>query len=120
MAPMTRGTSRRSPLFGPPAPDAGAQVDEESLERENDRGVSDLGDRVGLLKSITKGIRDEVQEQHGILDRMSLDMSGTRGLLGGTVERLGKVMEDSNNSRLMRFVCGLVALMMVIYFLFGR
>ena len=123
MAPTARGTTRRSPLFGAPAPDVGSQqgqVDEESLERENDKGVSDLGDRVSLLKNITKGIQDEVQDQHGILDRMSLDMSGTRGMLGGTADRLGKVMENSTNSRVMQVVCGLVALCMVLYFLFGR
>lgn len=44
--------------------------DLEAMERDNDRNISDIGERVSMLKNITKGIHDEVQAQHGILDGM--------------------------------------------------
>lgn len=42
----------------------------ESLERENDRGIESLSERIGLLKQATSRIRDEADSQHSLLDRM--------------------------------------------------
>ena len=48
----------------------GGALDVESLERENERGVDALAERIGLLKQVTHGIRSEVDSQHHVLDRM--------------------------------------------------
>ena len=46
------------------------QVDPESLERENDRSIDALGERVGALRAMTSGIHGEVESQHRLLDSM--------------------------------------------------
>ena len=47
-----------------------SEVDLEALEKDNDREIAALGDRVGLLKNVTGGIQTEVHSQHNILDNM--------------------------------------------------
>mmetsp|Transcript_21990 Transcript_21990/g.61030 ORF Transcript_21990/g.61030 Transcript_21990/m.61030 type:complete len:91 (-) Transcript_21990:287-559(-) len=90
------------------------------MERENDRSMSDLGDRVSMLKNITKGIQDEVHSQHTILDNMGVDMSGARNMLGGTVDRLGKVMENASNKKILTITGGIVVAFLLLYFVFRR
>lgn len=51
------------------------EYDPEATERENDRNIADVGDRVSLLKSITQGIQDEVKTQNGVLDGMVVPRS---------------------------------------------
>jgi hypothetical protein len=46
------------------------QADPESLERENDRSIDALGERVGALRAMTSGIHGEVESQHRLLDSM--------------------------------------------------
>lgn len=67
------------------------RVDVESLERENDRGLDTLSDRVGLLKAATMGIMTEVDSQHRVLDDIDGGMSGTRGLLGSVTDKFQTV-----------------------------
>lgn len=120
MNPSVR--DRRSPLFGgaPSSAQQDADYDPEAMEKDNDRNISDLGDRVSLLKNITKGIQDEVHTHHGILDNMGLNMSGTKGMLSGTVDRLTKVMENKSNKSMLTMVCGIVAVFMILYFFFRK
>mmetsp|Transcript_34007 Transcript_34007/g.80726 ORF Transcript_34007/g.80726 Transcript_34007/m.80726 type:complete len:94 (-) Transcript_34007:402-683(-) len=64
---------RRPPLFGAhPTEPQDSDYDAEAMEKENDRSISDMGERVSMLKNITKGIHDEVQGQHSLLDNMVL------------------------------------------------
>eukprot|EP00191_Tetraselmis_sp_GSL018_P022780 CAMPEP_0177621514 /NCGR_PEP_ID=MMETSP0419_2-20121207/27626_1 /TAXON_ID=582737 /ORGANISM="Tetraselmis sp., Strain GSL018" /LENGTH=74 /DNA_ID=CAMNT_0019121437 /DNA_START=228 /DNA_END=448 /DNA_ORIENTATION=- len=71
---------RRPPLFGAhPTEPQDSDYDAEAMEKENDRSISDMGERVSMLKNITKGIHDEVQGQHSLLDNMGMDMTGARG-----------------------------------------
>ena len=44
--------------------------DAEAAEAENDRVAGQLGDRVRLLRSITKDIHDEVESQNRLLDNL--------------------------------------------------
>eukprot|EP00192_Tetraselmis_astigmatica_P017243 CAMPEP_0117667888 /NCGR_PEP_ID=MMETSP0804-20121206/11225_1 /TAXON_ID=1074897 /ORGANISM="Tetraselmis astigmatica, Strain CCMP880" /LENGTH=109 /DNA_ID=CAMNT_0005475681 /DNA_START=318 /DNA_END=648 /DNA_ORIENTATION=+ len=81
--------------------------------------MSDLGDRVSMLKNITKGIQDEVHSQHTILDNMGVDMSGARNMLGGTVDRLGKVMENASNKKILTITGGIVVAFLLLYFFSG-
>mmetsp|Transcript_4522 Transcript_4522/g.11309 ORF Transcript_4522/g.11309 Transcript_4522/m.11309 type:complete len:118 (+) Transcript_4522:179-532(+) len=116
MHPSVR--DRRSPLFGGASAAAQGEYDPEATERENDRNIADVGDRVSLLKSITQGIQDEVKTQNGVLDGMGIDMSGTKDMLSGTVGRLTKVMEDKSNKKMLYTVGAIVVFFLVLYFLF--
>ena len=91
-------------------------MDPESLERDNDRGLDLLSERIGLLKQVrrlfpvaalcnsgawleayqqalyalqaTHGIRNEADSQHSILDRMVSSMTWLRQ----AVRRLGQAV----------------------------
>eukprot|EP00898_Chlorokybus_atmophyticus_P002058 jgi/Chlat1/2853/Chrsp194S03010 len=67
--------------------------DRELAEQENDRSLDKLSDRVSILKRVTMDINQEVDSQHRLLDRMGQDMDGTRGLLGGTMDRFNKFIK---------------------------
>ena len=75
--------------------------DLESLERENDRNLETMGDRVSMLKNITMDIHKEADAHHRILDGMRDDMSGFQGVLTQTVAHFSKVLETKNG----RYFC---------------
>jgi len=91
-------------------------MDPESLERDNDRGLDLLSERIGLLKQATHGIRNEADSQHSILDRMADGMVGTRGLLSGANEKFRQVMNDKRNRQLLTMVVGIVVLLLLLYY----
>lgn len=45
-------------------------MDPESLERDNDRSVDQLGEKTALLKNLTKGIHEEVETHNRMLERL--------------------------------------------------
>ena len=67
------------------------RLDVESLERENDRGLDTLSERVGLLRNATMGIKNEVDSQHRLLDDIDGGMGGVRGVLGSITDKIGTV-----------------------------
>ena len=75
--------------------------DPESLERENDRNLETMGDRVSMLKNITMDIHKEADSHHRILDGMRDDMSGFQGVLTQTVQHFSKVLETKKG----RYFC---------------
>ncbi|KAF8069627.1 BET11 [Scenedesmus sp. PABB004] len=72
----------------------GGAMDPESLERENERNLDSLSERIGLLKQATHGIRSEVESQHHVLDRMTDAMFSTGGMLGGAADKF-RVVRDA-------------------------
>ncbi|GBG00474.1 hypothetical protein Rsub_13155 [Raphidocelis subcapitata] len=98
----------------------GGGFDVESLERENDRGIDALSERIGLLKQATHGIRAEVDSQHTILDKMADSMVGTHSMLGGAANKFKVVMADKDNRRMLTVVCGMVVVLLVLYYLTRR
>lgn len=74
-------------------------TDPESLERSNDAEISRMGERVDLLKNITRGIHGEVDRQNSNLDGLDMSFAGARAQINGTVERLGRVMGKNAASR---------------------
>ncbi|KAG1681168.1 hypothetical protein FOA52_015611 [Chlamydomonas sp. UWO 241] len=101
---------------GTSRPRGGAKVDVESLERENDRGVDVLGDRVGLLKSLTQGIKNEVDSQHSVLDNMGESMFNVRGMLGGVNEKFQKVLADKSNHKTIAAVVGSAVVLFFLWY----
>ena len=87
--------------------------DPESLERENDRNLETMGDRVSMLKNITMDIHKEADSHHRILDGMRDDMSGFQGVLTQTVQHFSKVLELKNG----RYFCYLFGFFIGMWFL---
>lgn len=98
----------------------GTGVDVESLETENDSQISGLSDRVGLLKSITMGIKDEVDGQNKRLDDLQKGMGGVQLGLGASMQRIKHVFDNSQNKRMGVYVAGTVALLFVLYLMIPR
>ncbi|KAK9813281.1 hypothetical protein WJX72_011867 [[Myrmecia] bisecta] len=112
------GARDRRPLFGGPSTSykADSVVDPESLERENDRSIDALGERVGMFKQLTSGIHDEAESHHKLLDDMGATMSGAHVGLGTAVRRFKSVFEDPRKLKMAYIVGGIVTLTLVLYF----
>eukprot|EP00878_Enallax_costatus_P002751 GHUV01002941.1.p2 GENE.GHUV01002941.1~~GHUV01002941.1.p2 ORF type:complete len:108 (+),score=30.98 GHUV01002941.1:451-774(+) len=92
-------------------------VDPESLEVQNDQGIDMLSERIGLLKQATHGIRNEVESQHHVLDRMADSMFATGGMLGGARDKFKMVMNNKQNKQMLTFVGGFAFVLLLLYFL---
>eukprot|EP00887_Chlorella_sp_A99_P004098 scaffold23.g4098.t1 len=65
-----------------------SNVDLEAMEKENDLEIAALGERVGMLKSITGGIQSE-----------ALSMGGVGLSLGGAASKFKSVMAEPGGRR---------------------
>ncbi|KAL6772437.1 BET1 [Auxenochlorella protothecoides x Auxenochlorella symbiontica] len=108
---------RRAPLFG--ASSAPQAVDPESLEKENDRDIAALGDRVGMLRNITSGIHAEVEEHHTVLDNMSMSMSGIQLGLRASANKFKQVMNGPQGRSYILYG-GVLAVVLFIMYLWYR
>jgi hypothetical protein len=107
----------------------GSRVDIESLERDNDRSLDALSERVGLLKQAreprelatrphsshtpcmlqaTLSIKGEVDSQHSLLDGIDSGMFGARGLIGSVNDKFKMVLNDKQGSKTMMVIIGSV------------
>ncbi|KAL3148073.1 hypothetical protein ABBQ38_014358 [Trebouxia sp. C0009 RCD-2024] len=114
------GPRDRRPLFGSAssygqATASTSAVDPESLERENDQSIDNLGQRTSLLRQVTAGIKDEVEKSHKALDAIAGDMGSARMGLGATVHRFKKVFEEPQKKQLLYWVVAIVAVLFVLY-----
>ncbi|KAL6757440.1 Qc-SNARE, Bet1/mBET1 family [Haematococcus lacustris] len=107
MASSTRGRS-------------GKQLDVESLERDNDRGLDALSERVGLLKAATHGIKSEVENQHNLLDNMDGSMGHTRGMLGSVNDKFKLVMSNKQNRNMAVTILGVTGIVVLMWWILRR
>ncbi|PRQ36417.1 putative target SNARE coiled-coil domain-containing protein [Rosa chinensis] len=87
-------------------------------EKDNDKAVQSLQDRVVFLKRITGDIHEEVESHNRLLDRMGNDMDASRGIMSGTMDRFKRVFEKKSSRRMCVLVGYFVAFFLIIYFLF--
>ncbi|XP_059274590.1 bet1-like SNARE 1-2 isoform X3 [Lycium ferocissimum] len=60
-------------------------------ERDNDKAVDSLQDRVSFLKKLTGDIHEEVETHNRMLDRTGNEMDSSRGIMSGTMDRFKMV-----------------------------
>ncbi|KAK4732520.1 hypothetical protein R3W88_025508 [Solanum pinnatisectum] len=82
-------------------------------ERDNDKAVDSLQDRVSFLKKLTGDIHEEVETHNKMLDRMGNEMDSSRGIMSGTMDRFKMVFEKKSNQK----VCKLVGYFVLSFFL---
>lgn len=97
-----------------------SHVDVESLEQDNDSQIHTLSERVGLLKNITMGIKDEVDGQNRRLDDLGKGMGGLQIGLGASMQRIKHVFDNSQNKRMGVYIAGTVTLFLVLYLIIRR
>ncbi|TMW63226.1 hypothetical protein Poli38472_002167 [Pythium oligandrum] len=85
------------------------------LEEQNDEQISHLSLQIKELKSLTRNIHDEVVDQNRYLDGMGKEFDNTEGLLGGTMKRLG-IMMDQGGSKHMLYLIGFVVFVFVLLY----
>ncbi|XP_050310883.1 BET1 homolog [Anthonomus grandis grandis] len=73
------------------------QQDNNDLEHENERMAEELSEKIGVLKSLSIDIGNEVKYQHKLLNDVDDDMDRTGGFLGKTMSRVVKLSRGSHN-----------------------
>ncbi|KAJ9510904.1 hypothetical protein QJQ45_027688 [Haematococcus lacustris] len=107
-------------MFPPCRGRSGKQLDVESLERDNDRGLDALSERVGLLKAATHGIKSEVENQHNLLDNMDGSMGHTRGMLGSVNDKFKLVMSNKQNRNMAVTILGVTGIVVLMWWILRR
>lgn len=115
MPPAMSAARDRRPLFGASAAQSTTETDPESLEKENDKGIDALGERVSMLRNITSNIHGEVDSQHQILDRMAQSMGGIQLGLGASVDKFKKVMNEPQGRKMVYMAGGAALLLFILY-----
>ncbi|KAL0590128.1 hypothetical protein ABG067_001768 [Albugo candida] len=64
------------------------------LEEQNDEQIGHLSLQINQLKQLSQSIHSEVLDQNRYLDGMGKDFDRTEGLLGGTMRKLGIMMDQ--------------------------
>ncbi|XP_056647776.1 BET1 homolog [Diorhabda sublineata] len=67
------------------------------IEDENDRVTSELQEKIGVLKSLSIDIGNEVKYQDKLLRDIDDDMDRTGGFLGTTMSKVLKLSKGSHN-----------------------
>ncbi|CAN4120478.1 unnamed protein product [Withania somnifera] len=87
-------------------------------ERDNDKAVASLQDRVSFLKKLTGDIHEEVETHNKMLDRMGNEMDSSRGIMSGTMDRFKMVFEKKSNGKVCKLVVYFVLAFFLIYYIF--
>lgn len=67
------------------------------IEEENDRMTNDLQEKIGVLKSLSIDIGNEVKYQDKLLRDVDDDMDRTGGFLGTTMNKVLRLSRGSHN-----------------------
>ncbi|TYZ65056.1 hypothetical protein PybrP1_004508 [[Pythium] brassicae (nom. inval.)] len=116
-----RSTSARDSLFagaslgGGGAADSGEQA-KRLLEEQNDEQISHLSLQISQLKQLSTSIHSEVVSQNKYLDGMGKDFDNTEGLLGGTMKKLGAMMEQGGSKHMLYLVGFVVFVFVLLYY----
>ena len=68
------------------------------MERENDRSLSHMSDRVAQLKQITVDVYDEVEEHHRLINDTSDDMARMKTALRESAMAFQQVIENARKA----------------------
>lgn len=85
------------------------------LEQQNNDRISELSDQVARLKGLTIDIGNEVREQNSLLDTMGDGFQSTRDMLGGSLRRIGTMLESGGTKHMCYMVAFVVGVMIFLY-----
>ena len=92
---------------------AGGAAYDSYLEQENDLQISQLASKVTALKDISIQIGGHIKDDNRLLDDMGDGFDKTRGLLGGTMQRL-KNLSDSTGGGYMLYLAVFVVFVLLL------
>lgn len=67
------------------------------IEEENEKMTSELQDKIGVLKSLTIDIGNEIKYQDKMLKDVDDDLDRTSGFLGTTMSKVVRLARGSHN-----------------------
>lgn len=85
------------------------------MEQENERMAQDLSDKIGVLKSLSIDIGNEVKYQDRLLRDVDDDMERTGGFLGRTMQRVVKLSRGSQNYIVLYLFLFSIAVFFILY-----
>ncbi|KAH7476989.1 hypothetical protein PRNP1_000846 [Phytophthora ramorum] len=86
------------------------------LEDQNDEQISHLSLQITQLKQLSGNIHSEVVDQNRFLDGMGKEFDNTEGLLGGTMKRLGIMMDQGGSKHMLYLILFVVVVFVLLYF----
>ncbi|KAH7476988.1 hypothetical protein PRNP1_000846 [Phytophthora ramorum] len=107
------GASSRTQVGG--SVDNGEQA-KRLLEDQNDEQISHLSLQITQLKQLSGNIHSEVVDQNRFLDGMGKEFDNTEGLLGGTMKRLGIMMDQGGSKHMLYLILFVVVVFVLLYF----
>ncbi|XP_050504880.1 BET1 homolog [Diabrotica virgifera virgifera] len=85
------------------------------IEDENDRMTNDLQEKIGVLKSLTIDIGNEVKYQDRMLRDVDDDLDKTGGFLGTTMSRVLRLSKGSHNYLILYLFVFSVVVFFILY-----
>ena len=70
---------------------------DDDIEDQNQQMTEELRDRIGLLKSLSIDIGDEVRLHDRLLSDLDHDMEHSGGFLSATMAKIGQLRRGSHN-----------------------
>lgn len=92
-----------------------ADANSNILEQQNNERISDLSQKVSLLKGLTIDIGNEVREQNSMLDNMGDTFSNTSDLLHGSLQRIGVMLQTAGGKHMCYMVAFSVVVMIILW-----
>lgn len=95
---------------------------EDVVDAQNREFHDRLASKTSYLKSIAFEMESEAKDHHRLLDALDDDFDSTGGFLGGTMNRVKKMMSSGRSNRqLMCYVSlGVIGTMFVLYLLIRK
>ncbi|KAG9409370.1 hypothetical protein AC1031_019624 [Aphanomyces cochlioides] len=100
-----------------PSTSVNAEQTHRLMEEQNDEKIDQLSIQIGALKKMTQDIQNAVKEDNRFLDGMSQDFDHTDSLMGGTLKKLGNMMEQGGGRHMWLLVGFVLVVLILLYFL---
>ncbi|XP_050514479.1 syntaxin-6 [Diabrotica virgifera virgifera] len=91
---------------------------QQYLTRQQDEHLEAISDSLGSLKTVSRHIGIELDEQAGMLDELGTDLENTDSKLDSTIQKVAKVLRLSNDGRQWTVIIILVVILVIVILLF--
>lgn len=121
--PMSHGTTKYSKLENeldsPQRQFLGSTLNQqEHMLRTQDEHLEVISDSIGSLKTVSRQIGVELDEQAGMLDEFGTELESTDTKLDSTMKRIAKVLHMSNDRRQWTAIAILSVILVIVIILF--
>ncbi|ETV72361.1 hypothetical protein H257_12511 [Aphanomyces astaci] len=115
----TRAADRAHLYNRQPNPNSSVNAEQTHrlMEDQNDEKIDQLSIQIGALKKMTQDINNAVKEDNKFLDGMGQDFDNTDSLMGGTLKKLGNMMDTGGGKHMWMLIGFVVVVFVLLYFL---